>query len=241
VVCTKFVVVSAWRTCRGPAEAGHHESSANRERGVAVVIALLMTLLVGAIAAALVALTTTETLISASYRHAQEASYGAEAALERGLHDLATMADWSPALAEPPGNVTSGFVDGEVTPRAPDGRTLDLIRLTADRQRESDERDGPAVFGPDSPRWRLFAHASVRSLLAVPEASPGLNLPLYLVVWVADDESDGDGDATVDSNGRILVCAVAFGASGTRRSVGARVARTDAGELRVLAWRSGRD
>ncbi len=209
------------------------------ERGVAVVIALLMALLVGAIAAALVALTTTETLVSASYRYAREASYGAEAALERGLHDLATMPDWSPALAEPPGNVTSGFDDGEVAPRAPDGRTLDLMRLTADRQRASDVRDGPVVFGADSPRWRLFAHGSVRSLLASPEASPGLNLPLYLVVWVADDESDGDGDPAVDSNARILVCAVAFGAGGARRSAEARVARTDDGGLRVLAWQSG--
>ncbi len=189
-------------------------------------VALLMALLVGAIAAALVTLTTTETLIAASYRHGQEASYGAEAALERGLHDLATMPDWSPALSAPPTNVTSGFDDGEVAPRAPDGRTLDLVRLTAERQRASDEHDGPAVFGADSPRWRLYAHASVRALLASPEAAPALNLPLYLVVWVADDESDGDGDPAVDSNGRILVCAMAFGAGGARRSTEARVART---------------
>ena len=78
---------------------GFIDPFSDTERGVAVVVALLMALLVGAIAAALVTLTTTETLISASYRHAQEASYGAEAALERALHDLATMPDWSPALA----------------------------------------------------------------------------------------------------------------------------------------------
>jgi hypothetical protein len=206
------------------------------ERGVAVVIALLMALLVGAIAAALVALTTTETLISASYRHAQEASYGAEAALERGLHDLATLPDWSAALSAPPGNVTSSFDDGEVMPRVPDGRRLDLVRLTADRQRASDDRDGPALFGADSPQWRLYAHASVRAL----HTSPGLDLPLYLLVWIADDESDGDSDPAVDSNGRILVCAVAFGAGGARRSVEARIARTDDGDLRLLAWRDAR-
>jgi hypothetical protein len=204
------------------------------------VVALLMALLIGAIAAALVTLTTTETLIAASYRHGQEASYGAEAALERALHDLATMADWSPALSAPPTNITSGFDDGEVAPRAPDGRTLDLVRLTAERQRVSDEHDGPAVFGADSPQWRLYAHASVRALLASPEAAPALNLPLYLVVWVADDESDGDGDPAVDSNGRILVCAMAFGAGGARRSSEARVARTGDGDLQLLAWRDAR-
>ena len=202
--------------------------------------ALLMALLVGAIAAALVTLTTTETLIAASYRHGQEASYGAEAALERGLHDLATMPDWSPALSAPPTNVTSGFDDGDVAPRAPDGRTLDLVRLTAERQRASDEHDGPAIFGADSPQWRLYAHASVRALLASPEAAPALDLPLYLVVWIADDESDGDGNPAVDSNGRILVCAMAFGAGGARRSLEARVARTGDGDLQLLAWRDAR-
>jgi hypothetical protein len=204
----------------------------NNERGVAVVIALLMAVLVGAVAAALVALTSTETLISASFRHGREASYGAEAALERALHDLATMPDWSPALTAPPANVTSGFDDGQAVPRAPDGRALDLAALTADRQRESDQRDGPAMFGADSPKWRLFAHAPLSALMA----APGLDLPLYLVVWVADDESDGDGDPAVDGNGRILVRAVAFGAGGARRSVEARVGRTGGGDLELLAW-----
>src|SRR5512134_1341344 len=122
------------------------------ERGVAVLIALLMALLIGAVAAALVALTTTETLISASFRQGREAAYGAEAALERALHDLAPMADWSPVLVAPPANLTSSFDDGDVKPRGPDGRTLDLARLTAERQSESDSRDGPALFGADSPR-----------------------------------------------------------------------------------------
>jgi hypothetical protein len=199
------------------------------------VIALLMALLVGAIAAALVALTRTETLIGVSYRHAQQASYGADAALERGLHDLATMPDWSPALATPPANVTSSFDDGVVTPLAPDGRRLDLARVTGDLQRASDLRDGSDIFGVDSPQWRLFAHASANALLT----SPGFSVPLYLAVWIADDESDGDGNPAVDSNGRIRVCAMAFGAGGARRSVEARVERTDGGDLRVLAWRSG--
>lgn len=204
----------------------------SNERGVAVVMALLMAILIGAVAAALVALTTTETLISASFRHGTEASYGAEAALERALHDLATIPDWSPALTPVPGNLVSGFDDGAAVARTPDGRALDLAVLTADRQRESDQRDGPGIFGADSPQWRLFAHAPVSALMA----APGLDLPLYLVVWVADDESDGDGDPAVDRNGRILVWAVAFGAGGARRSVEARVGRTGGGDLQLLAW-----
>jgi hypothetical protein len=215
-----------------------HETSrpCNNERGVAVVMALLLALLVGAVAAALVALTTTETLISATFRHGKETSYGAEAALERALHDLATMPDWSPALAAAPDNLISGFDDGEAVARIPDGRALDLAVLTAERQREGDQRDGPAVFGADCPQWRLFAHAPLGALMA----APGLDLPLYLVVWVADDESDGDGDPAVDRNGRILVWAVAFGSGGARRSVEARVGRTGGGDLQLLAWTNPR-
>ena len=198
-----------------------------------MVIALLLAALVGAVAAALVALTTTETLISASFRHAQEASYGAEAALERALHDLARMPDWSPALSAPPANLTSSFDDGEVMPRGPDGRTLDLVRLTAERQRDSDARDDPAVFGANTPEWRLFAHAPPRALAS----AAGLDLPLYLVVWIADDESDGDGNAALDSNGRILIWAVAFGPGGARRALEARIGRSDGGDLRLLACR----
>ena len=203
------------------------------DHGIAVVIALLLALLFGAIAAALVTLTTTESSISLSFRQTQEASHAAEAALERALHDLAAMGDWSAALAVPPGNVTSTFDDGLAVPRSPAGQSLDLARLTADRQVESDARAGPDVFGADSPEWRLFAHAPLGALLP----GDGFDLPLYLVVWVADDEWDGDGNPAVDSNERILVRAHAFGAGGTERSAEAKVGRTGGGDLQILARR----
>lgn len=215
---------------RGPAGA------LTNDHGIAVVVALLLALLLGAIAAALVALTTTETSISLSFRHAQEASHGAEAALERALHDLAAMGDWSAALAAPPGNVTSTFDDGETMPLTPAGRSLDLTRLTAERQAESDARAGPDVFGADSPEWRVFAHAPLGALMT----GDGFELPLYLVVWIADDEWDGDGDPAVDSNQRILVRAQAFGAGGAARSAEARVGRTGGGDLQILARREAR-
>ena len=118
--------------------------------------------------------------------------------------------------------------------RAPQrAQSLDLARLTAERQAESDARAGPDVFGADSPEWRLFAHAPLGALLP----GDGFDLPLYLVVWVADDEWDGDGNPAVDSNERILVCAHAFGAGGTERSAEARVGRTGGGDLQILARR----
>lgn len=204
--------------------------SVRNQRGVAVLMALLMALLVGAIAAVLITLTTTETIISASFRHAREASYGAEAALERALHDLSTMPDWSMALSPPPANVTSTFDDGQSDPRGPDGRRIDLAQLTTERQADSDDRDGPVVPGADRPVWRLFAHAPLRAL----SAGPGFDLPLYLVVWIADDESDGDGEPTIDSNQQLLVWAFALGIGGGRRAITARIARTAGGDLRLV-------
>jgi hypothetical protein len=204
--------------------------SVRSQRGVAVLMALVMAVLVGAIVAVLITLTTTETTISASFRHAREASYGAEAALERALHDLSTMPDWSMALSPPPVNVTSTFDDGQSDPRGPDGRRIDLAQLTAERQAES---DGPVVLGADRPVWRLFAHAPLRAL----STRQGFDLPLYLVVWIADDESDGDGEPTIDSNQQVLLWAVALGTGGARRSITARIARTGGGDLRLVTRR----
>jgi hypothetical protein len=204
----------------------------DNERGAALVIALLLAILIGAIAGALLPLTTTETLLSASYRQAYEASYGAEAAMERALHDLATLPAWSAALAAPPGNVTSTFVDGTMFPVGPDGRTIDLAALTVRRQRESDSRDGD-LFGVDRPQWRLYAHAPI-DMLALP---PAPRLPVYAVVWVADDGRDGDGEPAVDANGVVLLHAEAFGTSSARRAVEAVLTRAPSGGLRLLAWR----
>jgi hypothetical protein len=199
-------------------------------RGAALVVVLLLMMLLAVVAGGLITLSTTETLISAAHRMAHEASHGADAALERVLLDLAILPDWSTLLAQPPGNRVSTFNDGAATPIGPDGRPIDLSDLTAERQRESDARDGP-VFGVNSPQWRLLAHAPIHHL-----ASSIIALPVYLVVWVADDGPDGDGDPARDANQRVVLHAVALGGAGTRRSVEAVVERTSEGVLRLRSW-----
>jgi hypothetical protein len=202
------------------------------ERGAALLIALLIMLLLSAAGVALVALTNTETLLGASYRHAQEAAYGAEAAFERALADLESIPDWSAVLRAPPGNLLSSLNDGLPSPRSPDGRPLDLVELTMVRQRQSESRDGPSAFGADAPQWRLFAHAPIEQLSSGLPPGP----PLYLLVWVADDGMDGDGEAVTDSIGRVMVFAQAIGGGGTRRAVEGLIGRRE-GALTVLAWR----
>ena len=200
------------------------------ETGAAVVIALVITMLLAVLGAGMLTLTSTETMIAASYRHAQEASYGAEAALERAMSDLAAIADWSVVVASP--NVMSSLNDGAISVGLPDGKVVSLAALTADRQRENDDGGGPAMYRADNPQWRLFAHAPIQDVLSSPATAP----PLYLLVWVADDGGDGDGDPGRDSNGRVIVHAEARGSGGARRGIEAAIARSGNGVLRVLGW-----
>jgi hypothetical protein len=213
-----------------------HRLRAANDCGAALIITLLILALIGAIAAALIVTTTTETLISGSHRASHEAFYAADAALERTIAALAAMPDWSPVVAEAPGNLVAGFSDGQARPVAPDGGALDLAALTALRQATSDTVSGPGVYGADSPRWQLFAHTRLQDLIPKDIVSP----PAYLLIWVADDGADGDGDAHRDANAAVLLYAEAHGPAGARRAVEAAVMRTPEGAVRVLGWKEVR-
>jgi hypothetical protein len=207
-------------------------AEASGEKGAALIIALLVAVLLGALAAGAITIAMTDTLIADSHRAAHEAACASEAALDRALHDLAALADWSLALAPPPANVVSTFNDGRTVASAPDGRRLDLIRLTVDRQADSDSRDGPFLAPADRPQWRLYAHAPIADLPVDGPAGP----PAYLIVWVADD-ADGDGDPLADGNSQVLVRAEAYGI-GARRGVEAAIRRGPGAVVQVLARRA---
>lgn len=55
-------------------------------------------LLMTALGSALVLATVTETAIAANYRDATETFYAAEAAVDRAVHDLASMANWDTSV-----------------------------------------------------------------------------------------------------------------------------------------------
>ena len=208
-------------------------SLVRREDGAALIVALLTTMLLAGVGAMLITIATTETLISGALRHSEEAAYAAESAFDRALHDLDAIPDWSAALLPPPANLKSPVSDGQETALAPDGRRLSLQQLTSGRQAASLQSSGPPVFGPDAPVWRLFAHAQFSSTLPSGTAAP----PAYLVVWLADDAWDGDGDANADSNGRLLLYAEAFGVHGAHRIVSGVIERSGDGVLQVLTRR----
>ena len=76
-------------------------------------------LLMTALGMALMLVSETETLIGANYRDSVEASYVADAGIERVMQDVLSIPDWNTILTSPDNvraGVTSGFVDGTVTP-----------------------------------------------------------------------------------------------------------------------------
>src|SRR5215211_2318257 len=103
--------------------------SARDERGIALLIALMSTLLLTALGLALVMTTMTETMISANYRDGGEAMYAADAGIERVMQDLLTVPDWNRIIS---GAVQSPFIDGPPsgTRTLPGGGTLNLSAAT---------------------------------------------------------------------------------------------------------------
>ena len=125
-----------------------------------------------------------------------------------------------------------------------DGTILDLRRLTLERQADSNAGypagRGPSDLAPLRPR----AHRPAAALGVI-------RSPVYVVLWIADDVDDGDGDPLRDSNGALLVRAEAFGLRGVRRRIDATLARDDGGEpirgrdrerteVRMICWREVR-
>jgi hypothetical protein len=234
------------------------------EHGVAVIIAIMATTFMLTLGGALILLSSSETAIAANFRAAHEATYAADAAIERALADLRRLPDFTPVLA---GNVRSSFVDGlpSGTRTLADGSTLDLDRITnlANCQKTSVCSDAEVAavtterpWGANNPRWTLFAHGPVADLLG----PATVRSAFYVVAFVGDDPSENDGDPAVDGlivgstpnpgNGIVTVRAEAFGPRSTHKIVEATISRltippADPGEqasteLHVLSWREVR-
>jgi hypothetical protein len=214
------------------------------ERGTALICALMVTALLATLGAALVFVVTAESLVGANHRASQQGLYAADAGLERAIGELRRLSTWQLVPAPGGGSSSGDFNDGALAPQLSDGRILDLARLTTERQTDSN------LFYPDTPDrpvWQLFAHASLNRMIA---GDAGTALP-YVVVWVADDPDDLDGDPGRDSNDILIMRSYAFGVRGARRAVEATVFRESAldgavagsltrSDVSVIAWRDVR-
>jgi hypothetical protein len=181
-------------------------------------MALWATALLLALGASLLLLGTGEATLAARDRDGRAAAYAAQAAATAGLAELRALPSWGGVVA--PGaypevsSTPSRLADSSLTPAAPWGRVLDLRALTARLQSETDAAGRPG----DPSVWRLFAYAPLSRL--VPAASN-----FYLLVWVADDTADGDGDPSTDKNGILILHAETTGPDDVRAIVEASVSR----------------
>ena len=221
-----------------------------RADGFVLVAVMLMILLMSVLVAALVSIASSETLIAANFRHAQEALYAADAAAERALSDLASMADWDTILN---GTVQSSFTDGPPagTRALQSGATIDVSQVVnlANCRRPTpcssaamDLTTAERPRGINNPRWQPFAYGKLEDVL------PGVatDSAYYAVVLVGDDPSDVDGDPLRDAppgrsgHGLLALRAEVFGPRSTHRVLELTVGRTSSGGVRVVSWRERR-
>lgn len=212
------------------------------ERGMALVIALMSMMLLTALGLGLVMTTMTETMITGNYRDSGEALYAADAGVERVMQDLLTVPDWNRILT---GQVQSSFIDGAAsgTRTLPDGSVLDLTaatnimncnKTTTCSATEMNAWTAERPYGVNNPRWNLFAYAPLDTII---ETGTVVS-PMYVIVWIADDFGENDGDPTADGTvatnpgrGIMLMRAEAFGAQGSHTALEVTIKRTDTTEL----------
>ncbi len=227
-------------------------------RGIALVTVLLIASLVFTMALGLSLVISVDHLSVRNHRESTALLHAADAGVELAARAVADAADWSLVLS---GLVQASTADGPPTGTRPldAGEELDLEVHTnllncgmsaacgvADLQAVTVERP----WGVDNPHWRLFLYGPLQNLAPYRFAGP-----VYLLVWVADDgrEVDGnpeqDGLADTPGHGVLRVRADAFGRGGARRAVEAelvRVCRPDAESagclpgIRVQSWRDVR-
>ena len=229
------------------------------ESGISLVAVLLATGFFSTVALGLALLVSTSLRADSNYTSAVTMLNGAEAALELAAHDLALEVDWNLVLS---GVTQSAFTDG-----APSGAKAvpigGIVNLSAQTnllncgmasactaaQMDAASLDRP--WGPNNPRWQPYLFGPLPALGALMHG-----VPLYAIVWVGDDGSEGDGNPLQDGStlsdpgrGVVQLRAEIFGAAGARSAVQALVRRVcwteNIGErclpgVRVQSWRDVR-
>ena len=216
------------------------------EKGIVLVITLMIILMMSALGAGFVLVTSSESMIAANFRVHQESQYAAHGIAERALADLA-LADWDAVLT---GGVQSSFVDGlpSGTRTLADGSTVNLTQLvnqancgktTACTGGEMDAVTADRPHGVNNPRWQPFAYGRIADLAG----RASIDSVFYGLVLVGDDPSENDGDPLRDGIGAslgagvLLLRAQAFGPRGARKQIDLTVARAMPQGVRVLSWR----
>ncbi len=221
-----------------------------RDRGVALIMVVLVTAFLSALALGVTLAVFMDRLANGNVTGSVAMLYAADAGVELTAHDLAQMGDWNPALA---GTAHGSFTDGAVggVRALPGGGLIDLTAATnllncgkqtacTPAQMNANSKERP--WGANNPRWKLFAYGSLSNI-----GSLNRPAPCYLAVWVGDDPREQDGNPLVDAaaddpgHGIVRVHAEAFGVAGGRRVIEAELERVCQGNpctagIRVQSW-----
>jgi hypothetical protein len=221
------------------------------DRGATLVIALIAMFLLTTLGAALVLNSSAELAIAGNFRTSEEALYAADGAAERAMSDLQHSSDWDSVLN---GASPSTFMDGSPggIRGVAAGATVDLTSATniancghpaACTLLEMTASTADRPWGLNNPFWRLYAYGPAASLV------PGGNgrSSFYVVVWVADDQSETDDDPTRDGGdiqtnpgtGIIGLRAEAFGPQGAHKTLHLTLERRN-GRIHIVSWRGSR-
>jgi hypothetical protein len=208
-----------------------------REDGVALIVALMAMLLMGALGMALTLTTSTETRIAGNYRTGVEALYAADAAVERVMQDVLTVPDWNNILE---GSLTSSFTDGPpFGVRQTGAGNIDLTeatnmvrcgKITVCSDADMDNY-GEYPWAANNPRWQLYAYGPMEDMIE----TDTINSSMYVIVWVADDPSETDNnplkDGVAEGAGVVAMLAHAYGPNGVRRVIEVTIAKTNTTEI----------
>jgi|SoiMethySBSTD1v2_1073268.scaffolds.fasta_scaffold01658_12 hypothetical protein len=223
------------------------------QRGIALILVVLFTAFLSALGLGLMLAVFMDRLATGNMNGSVAMLYAADAGIELAARDLAETVDWNEVLS---GVARSSFTDGvpDGLRAVPGGGSVDLTastnRLNCGKssactaaQMDANSRERP--WGLNNPRWQLYAYGPMAQLapLVRPE-------PCYLVVWVADDgrEEDGnplsDADAGESGHGVVRVHAETFGPAGSKRAIEAELGRVCRGPgggacplgIRVQSW-----
>jgi hypothetical protein len=212
---------------------------------MALLMVLLATLLMSAVAASLALSSSTDSIIAGNFVRQQQARAAAEAVLDAAVADL-SVADWSAVLS---GAERSSFADGApFGERSLDDGTALVLDEVANLANCGTRRPCGArlstvtparPWGVNNPVWQLYAYGPLEAL------APGSLVPaVYVVALVADDQSENDGDPLSDGTGAanpgsgiLSLRAEAFGSRGAHALITATLIRHQGSSPQMLSWR----
>jgi hypothetical protein len=239
-------------------------SDIEAEDGIALIVAMMALVLLSALGAGLILLSSSETIIAAHFRESVMARYAADATMAAAIDEIAAVDDWVAPIA---GLTRSAFVDGAAAGlrTLADGSIIDLAQVTnlancqkptacADADLDAVTQDRP--WGANNPRWQLYGFGQLRNLL---QGETAIDSPYYVVWLVADDPSGTHRlPAPDDSAGPrwegIALRAEAFGSHGAYKAIEVVAGRTvetaddendynpvaERSAMKILSWREMR-